>query len=181
MLDRSATELELIERDTGPLKQVIGPFPRVSYDDTVKKLNTLGSSIEWGQDLGAEDETLFTQEYDKPVFVYDYPRSVKAFYMKAHPERNELVKCSDLLAPEGYGEIIGGSQREDNLELLRDQIAAQGLPEDAYHWYLDLRKFGSVPHSGFGLGLERTVAWICGLKHIREAVPFARTMARLYP
>lgn len=181
VLDRCATELDLIERDTGPLKQVIGPFPRVSYDDTVKKLATLGSSIEWGQDLGAEDETLFTQEYDRPVFVFDYPRSVKAFYMKAHPERDELVKCSDLLAPEGYGEIIGGSQREDNLDLLRHQIAAQGLPEEAYLWYLDLRKFGSVPHSGFGLGLERTVAWICGLKHIREAIPFARTMARLYP
>jgi asparaginyl-tRNA synthetase len=113
--------------------------------------------------------------------VYDYPRAIKAFYMKAHPERDELVKCADLLAPEGYGEIIGGSQREEDLEKLQKRIVEQGLPPEAYEWYLDLRRFGSVPHSGFGLGLERTVAWICGLKHIREAIPFARTMGRLYP
>jgi len=147
----------------------------------VEKLKSLGSDIKWGDDLGGDDETLLTQQYDRPVFVYDYPRQIKAFYMKAHPERDDLVKCADLLAPEGYGEIIGGSQREDDIDKLRARIAEQGLPEEAYEWYLDLRRFGSVPHSGFGLGLERTVAWICGLKHIREAIPFARTMGRLYP
>ena len=179
--DRKVTALKSLQGLIWRHGYESGGFTGHMYDDAVAKLKTLGSSIEWGEDLGAEDETLFTKEYDRPVFVFDYPRSVKAFYMKSHPERDDLVKCSDLLAPEGYGEIIGGSQREDDLTLLQSHIAAQGLPEEAYHWYLDLRKFGSVPHSGFGLGLERTVAWICGLKHIREAVPFARTMARLYP
>lgn len=181
VLDRCTEEFEVLERDIEPLKKITSPFPRVSYDDTVTQLKSLGSGLEWGHDLGAEDETLFTQQHDRPVFVFDYPRKVKAFYMKSHPERDELVKCSDLLAPEGYGEIIGGSQREDDFALLKQRIADEGLPQEAYDWYLDLRRFGSVPHSGFGLGLERTVAWICGLKHIREAVPFARTMARLYP
>ena len=181
VLEKSKSELEILERDLAPLSSVKAPFPRLSYDETVKKLNILGSDIKWGDDLGGDDETLLTQQYDRPVFVYDYPRQVKAFYMKSHPERDDLVKCADLLAPEGYGEIIGGSQREDDLERLKKRIAEQGLPEETYEWYLDLRRFGSVPHSGFGLGIERTVAWICGLKHIREAIPFARTMGRLYP
>jgi len=181
VLEKSKSELEILERDLAPLSAVKSPFPRLSYDETVKKLNILGSDIKWGDDLGGDDETLLTQQYDRPVFVYDYPRQVKAFYMKSHPERDDLVKCADLLAPEGYGEIIGGSQREDDLERLKKRIAEQGLPEETYEWYLDLRRFGSVPHSGFGLGIERTVAWICGLKHIREAIPFARTMGRLYP
>jgi len=181
VLEKSKAELESLERDTAPLATVKAPFPRLSYDEAVEKLKSLGSDIKWGDDLGGDDETLLTQQYDRPVFVYDYPRAVKAFYMKAHPEREDLVKCADLLAPEGYGEIIGGSQREDDLEKLKSRIAEQGLPPEVYEWYLDLRRFGSVPHSGFGLGLERTVAWICGLKHIREAIPFARTMGRLYP
>ena len=181
VLEKSKAELESLERDTAPLATVKAPFPRLSYDEAVEKLKSLGSDIKRGDDLGGDDETLLTQQYDRPVFVYDYPRAVKAFYMKAHPERDDLVKCADLLAPEGYGEIIGGSQREDDLERLKQRIAEQGLPPEAYEWYLDLRRFGSVPHSGFGLGLERTVAWICGLKHIREAIPFARTMGRLYP
>ncbi len=181
VLEKSKAELEVLERDTAPLASVKLPFARLSYDDTVEKLKTLGSDIKWGDDLGGDDETLLTQQFDRPVFVYDYPRAIKAFYMKEHPERADLVKCADLLAPEGYGEIIGGSQREDDIEKLKARIAEQKLPEEAYEWYLDLRRFGSVPHSGFGLGIERTVAWICGLKHIREAIPFARTMGRLYP
>jgi asparaginyl-tRNA synthetase len=181
VLERCGEELKLLERDQAPLEAVLAPFPRLSYDEAVAKLQKLGSKIEWGQDLGGDDETLLTREFDRPVFVYDYPRAAKAFYMKKHPEREELVKCSDLLAPEGHGEIIGGSQREDDLESLRASIAQEGLPEEAYDWYLDLRRFGSVPHSGFGLGLERTVKWLCGLSHIREAIPFARTLSRLYP
>jgi asparaginyl-tRNA synthetase len=180
-LDRCSSDLEILERDIEPLGKVAAPFPRLSYDKTIEMLGELGSDIKWGEDLGGDDETTLTQKFDRPVFVFDYPRKVKAFYMKAHPERDDLVKCADLLAPEGYGEIIGGSQREDDLEALKAQINAQNLPLEAYEWYMDLRRFGSVPHSGFGLGLERTVAWICGLKHIREAIPFARTMGRLYP
>ena len=180
-LEKCREDLAALERDMAPLEAIQAPFPRLSYDQTVEKLKELGSDIQWGEDLGGDDETLLTGQFDRPVFVYDYPRAVKAFYMKAHPEREDLVKCSDLLAPEGYGEIIGGSQREDDLEKLKTRISEQKLPLEAYDWYLDLRRFGSVPHSGFGLGLERTVAWICGLKHIREAIPFARTLSRLYP
>jgi len=181
VLEKCRSEFEALERDTGPLELVKSPFVRLSYDEAVEQLKPLGSDLKWGEDLGGDDETLLTQQYDRPVFVYDYPRAAKAFYMKAHPERDDLVKCADLLAPEGYGEIIGGSQREDDREKLKARILEQGLPLEAYDWYMDLRRFGSVPHSGFGLGLERTVAWICGLKHIREAAPFARTMSRLYP
>lgn len=181
VLEKSKADLEVLERDLAPLMTVKPPFPRLSYDEAVEKLKTLGSDIKFGDDLGGDDETLLTQQYDRPVHIYDYPRAIKAFYMKAHPERADLVKCADLLAPEGYGEIIGGSQREEDLDKVKARIAEQGLPEEAYEWYLDLRRFGSVPHSGFGLGIERTVAWLCGLKHIREAVPFARTMGRLYP
>ena len=180
-LDRCMEQFEVLERDPALLTKVAPPFTRLSYDEALAKLRSLGSDIEWGRDLGGDDETILTQQYDRPVFIYDYPRAAKAFYMKAHPERDDVVKCSDLLAPEGYGEIIGGSQREDDLARLKSRIAEEGLPAATYEWYLDLRRFGSVPHSGFGLGLERTVAWICGLRHIREAIPFARTMARLYP
>jgi asparaginyl-tRNA synthetase len=180
-LEKCGEDLAVLERDTAPLAAIKAPFPRLSYDDTLTRLKELGSDIQWGEDLGGDDETLLTEQFDRPVFVFDYPRQVKAFYMKAHPEREDLVKCSDLLAPEGYGEIIGGSQREDDLEKLKARIVEQKLPLEAYDWYMDLRRFGSVPHSGFGLGLERTVAWICGLKHIREAIPFARTLSRLYP
>jgi asparaginyl-tRNA synthetase len=140
-----------------------------------------GSRIEWGHDFGGEDQTLLTAEFDRPVFVHSFPKAVKAFYMKEHPERPEVVLCDDLFAPEGYGEIIGGSQREDDLDRLIARIREQGLPEEPYDWYLDLRKYGSVPHSGFGLGLERTVSWICGLDHLREAIPFPRLMNRITP
>jgi asparaginyl-tRNA synthetase len=137
--------------------------------------------VKWGEDLGAPDEALISEDYDLPVFVYNYPKKVKAFYMKENPENPETVLCDDLLAPEGYGEIIGGSQREDDLDRLLARIREEKLPEDAYGWYLDLRRFGTFPHSGFGLGLERTVAWITGRRHIRELIPFPRLINRLYP
>ncbi len=182
VLEKSRPDLETLERDISKLEQVVKPFPRVSYDEAVKKLQEVGESdIQYGADFGGDDETILTKMYDRPIMVYDYPRAVKAFYMKQHPERDDLVRCNDMLAPEGYGEIIGGSQREEDPEKLIQRIKEEKLPLEAYGWYLDLRKFGSVPHAGFGLGLERTVAWICGIHHIREAVPFARTMGRLNP
>jgi len=160
---------------------VKAPFERISYDDAIRLLKEKGRPAVWGEDLTGEDETVLTSLFDRPVFVVNYPKKAKAFYMKAHPEREDLVLCADLLAPEGYGEIIGGSQREDDYERLLSRIREEGLPEDAYGWYLELRKYGSVVHSGFGLGVERTVAWICGLEHLREAIPFPRMMGRIYP
>jgi asparaginyl-tRNA synthetase len=151
------------------------------YDEAVEILNKNGSDIKWGSDLGATDETILTKLYDKPVFVECYPKAAKAFYMKQHPERPEIVMCADLLAPEGYGEIIGGSQREENIDVLLAAIKAQGLDPEKYGWYIDLRRYGSVPHSGFGLGIERTITWICGLEHLRETIPFPRMMYRAYP
>jgi asparaginyl-tRNA synthetase len=180
-LENCCKEFEAIERDTGPLKKIKKPFERMLYDDAIKFLQEKGSDVQWGDDLGAEDETLISQEFDRPVFVMNYPKEAKAFYMKENPENSKTVLCSDLLGPEGYGEIIGGSQREDDLEKLLARIREEKLPEEAYEWYLDLRKYGSVPHSGFGLGVERTVAWICGLPHIRETIPFPRMLSRLYP
>ena len=180
-LERCGPELEYLERDVSKLENVRPPFPRVSYSEAVERLREKGSEIEWGQDIGGADETLISEDYDRPVFIYDYPRAVKAFYMKQHPEDPRLVRCDDLIAPEGYGEIIGGSQREDDLDLLLSRIQKEGLPEEAYGWYLDLRRFGTFPHSGFGLGLERTVAWITGRRHIRELIPFPRLINRLYP
>ena len=180
-LDRRKEELKELERDTAPLERVAAPFPRVSYSDAVAKLNQLGSDIVWGSDLGGDDETLLAREYDRPVFVYNYPKEVKAFYMKENPEDPRTVLNNDCLAPEGYGEIIGGSQREDDYDKLLSRIRAQGLDEEAYRWYLDLRKYGTFVHSGFGLGIERTVAWICGIPHIREAIAFPRQIHRLYP
>jgi len=180
-LERCGPELEYLERDVSKLENVRPPFPRVSYSEAVERLREKGSEIEWGQDIGGADETLISEDYDRPVFIYDYPRAVKAFYMKQHPEDPRLVRCDDLIAPEGYGEIIGGSQREDDLDLLLSRIQEEGLPEEAYGWYLDLRRFGTFPHSGFGLGLERTVAWITGRRHIRELIPFPRLINRLYP
>jgi asparaginyl-tRNA synthetase len=181
LLDRRRDDLSGLGRDVAALERVERPFPRLSYDETVELLRGKGSRIEWGEDLGGEDQTLLTAEFDRPVFVHSFPKAAKAFYMKEHPERPEVVLCNDLFAPEGYGEIIGGSQREDDLERLIARIREQGLPEEAYDWYLDLRKYGSVPHSGFGLGLERTVAWFCGLDHLREAIPFPRLMNRITP
>jgi asparaginyl-tRNA synthetase len=157
------------------------PFPRLSYDEAVDLLRASGSDLEWGQDFGGDDQTKLTEAFDRPVFVHSFPKKVKAFYMKEHPDRSELVLCNDLYAPEGFGEIIGGSQREDDHDRLVARIREEDLPLEAYDWYLDLRKYGSVPHSGFGLGLERTVAWICGLSHLREAIPFPRLMNRITP
>jgi len=180
-LERRKTELAELERDTAPLKRVTPPFPRISYTDAVEKLRALGADVSWGDDLGADAEALLSREFDRPVCVYNYPREVKAFYMKQNPDDPRTVLNNDCLAPEGYGEIIGGSQREDDHDLLLGRIRAQGLPEEAYGWYLDLRKYGTYVHSGFGLGVERTVAWICGIPHIREAIAFPRMMYRLYP
>jgi asparaginyl-tRNA synthetase len=181
VLEKCRAELEELERDVSVLEKVQKPFPRISYDEAVERLQQAGCEIQWGSDFGGTDETVLTKMFDRPVFVYNYPKECRAFYMKPHPERKELVLCADLLAPEGYGEIIGGSQRNDDYQSLKERIEEEKLPQDAYKWYLELRKFGSVPHSGFGLGVERTVTWLCGLPHIREAIPFPRTITRLYP
>ncbi|UCD22975.1 MAG: asparagine--tRNA ligase [Gemmatimonadota bacterium] len=180
-LERCREPLEVLERDRTRLEQVTPPFPRVSYTDAIEKLKQAGCDVRWGQDLGGDDETTLAQMFDRPVFVYDYPREVKAFYMKQNPEDPRTVKCNDCLAPEGYGEIIGGSQREDDHDLLLGRIREEGLPEEAYGWYLDLRRYGTFIHSGFGLGVERTVAWISGVPHVREVIAFPRMMTRLYP
>jgi asparaginyl-tRNA synthetase len=180
-LENCPEELEVLERDTAPLERVVPPFPRVEYSEAIERLQTQGHEIQWGDDLGAPDETALGEMYDRPVFVYNYPKQAKAFYMKENPDDPRTVLCDDLLAPEGYGEIIGGSQREDDHDRLLARIREQGLPEEAYGWYLDLRKYGTFPHSGFGLGLERTVTWICGRSHLREAIPFPRMNNRLYP
>jgi asparaginyl-tRNA synthetase len=181
VLERRKEELKELERDTSTLERVLSPFPRISYTDAVAKLNGLGSDIKWGDDLGGDDETLLAKEYDRPVFVFNYPKEVKAFYMKENPADPRTVLNNDCLAPEGYGEIIGGSQREDDYDKLLSRIHHQGLDPEAYRWYLDLRKYGTFVHSGFGLGIERTVAWITGLPHIREAIAFPRQIHRLYP
>lgn len=181
ILSNSAAELKLLDRDIEALKKVKPPFPRLDYGEAVEKLQKLGSDIKWGSDLGGQDETILTKQYEKPIFILNYPKKVKAFYMKENPDNPETVLCSDLLAPEGYGEIIGGSQREDSRERLIARIHEEELPEEAYLWYLELREFGSVPHSGYGLGLERLVTWLSGIKHIREASPFPRTISRIYP
>ena len=180
-LERRRAELAELERDTRPLEAVRPPFPRISYTDAVARLRALGSPMTWGQDLGGDEETLLAKQYDRPVMVYNYPRAVKAFYMKENPADPRTVLNNDMLAPEGYGEIIGGSQREDDYDKLLARIREQRLPEDAYAWYLDLRKYGTFVHAGFGLGVERTVAWICGIPHIREAIAFPRTLYRLWP
>lgn len=181
VLQERRRELEELERDTTRLEAVTPPFPRITYDKALEILKEHGMEIPWGEDFGAPHETLLAEQFDKPVIVEKYPTTVKAFYMKPDPDRPEVVLCDDLLAPEGYGEIIGGSQRIDDPALMKKRMEENHLPEEAYQWYLDLRQYGSVPHSGFGLGLERTVAWICGLDHIREAIPFPRMLNRLYP
>jgi asparaginyl-tRNA synthetase len=181
VLARRKPELKELERDLSRLEAIKAPFPRINYDDAVKILQSKGSSVTWGDDLGAEDEAILVQGQDRPVFIYNYPKQAKAFYMKENPDDPRTVLCDDLLAPEGYGEIIGGSQREDDYDKLLARITEEGLPVDAYNWYLDLRKYGTFVHSGFGLGLERTVAWISGIHHIRESIAFPRTMHRLTP
>jgi len=180
-LERCAEELEILGRDTTLLEKVKPPFPRISYTEAVAKLGELGSSLEWGSELGAPDEIALANYFGLPVFVHDYPVGAKAFYMKENPRDPRTVLCNDLLAPEGVGEIIGGSQREDDLERLVKRIDEEGFPREAYSWYLDLRRFGSFPHSGFGMGIERTVAWITGSHHIRELIPFPRLINRIYP
>src|SRR6266581_2333557 len=180
-LARRKPELVELERDTKPLERVQPPFPRISYSAAVEKLQSLGSDMEWGRDLGGDEETLLAQQFDRPVLVHDYPRQVKAFYMKENPADPRTVLNNDMLAPEGYGEIIGGSQREDDYDRLLARIHEQGLDPERYRWYLDLRRYGTFVHSGFGLGIERTVAWIAGVPHIREAIAFPRQIHRLYP
>ncbi|KUO62441.1 asparagine--tRNA ligase [bacterium BRH_c32] len=174
-------ELIELERDVTKLENIKRPFPRISYDEAVEVLKKKGVEFRWGDDFGAADETMIAEDYDRPVMVHRYPSEVKAFYMKRDPENPKVALAVDVLAPEGYGEIIGGSQREDNLDLLLERIKEHNLPQNFFEWYLDLRRFGSVPHSGFGLGLERTVSWICGLEHLREAIPFPRMIYRNTP
>jgi asparaginyl-tRNA synthetase len=186
-LERRHPELQVIGRDLSKLEKIEPPFPRITYDDAVKHLQegyakgALETRFEWGGDFGSPDETYLSAQFDKPVMVHRYPAKVKAFYMEPDPQRPELALCVDVLAPEGYGEIIGGSQRTASLELLVQRIHEHNLPEEAFKWYLDLRKYGSVPHGGFGMGIERAVAWICGLEHVRETIPFPRMLNRLYP
>jgi asparaginyl-tRNA synthetase len=180
-LERCPDELTVLERDRSPLERVRTPFPRLDYSDAIRRLKENGHDIEWGHDLGAPDETFIAEQYDRPVFVFNYPKQAKAFYMKENPDDPRTVLCDDLLAPEGYGEIIGGSQREDDHDKLLARIRNEGLPEASYRWYLELRRYGTFPHSGFGLGLERTLAWICGRQHIREMIAFPRMLNRLYP
>ncbi|GGG04971.1 asparagine--tRNA ligase [Paenibacillus aceti] len=174
-------ELETLDRDISKLENIKAPFPRISYDEAIEYLHTQGFDIPWGEDFGAPHETAIAERYDKPVFITNYPAGIKAFYMKPDPNRPEVVLCADMIAPEGYGEIIGGSQRIDDPELMEERFKEHNLSPETYQWYMDLRKYGSVPHSGFGLGLERTVAWICGIEHVRETIPFPRMLYRLYP
>ncbi|WP_342478452.1 asparagine--tRNA ligase [Paenibacillus sp. FSL H7-0350] len=181
VLTNCRAELEAVGRDVSKLENIKAPFPRISYDDAIKFLNEKGYEIAWGDDFGAPHETAIAEMSDRPVFITHYPASFKAFYMKPHPDRPEVVLCADMIAPEGYGEIIGGSQRIDDPALLEARFKEHNLSMDTYKWYMDLRTYGTVPHSGFGLGLERTVAWICGLDHVRETIAFPRTLYRLYP
>lgn len=181
VLDKRREELKVLERDTSKLEAIVPPFPRLQYDDAARMLQEGGLDFEYGNDFGSPDETFLSSKYDKPVMVHRYPAKVKAFYMEVDPERPDLALCVDVLAPEGYGEIIGGGQRMASLELLRQRIAEHNLPESAFDWYLDLRKYGSVPHAGFGMGIERCVTWICGIEHVRETIPFPRMLYRLKP
>jgi asparaginyl-tRNA synthetase len=186
-LEKRRADLQTIGRDVTKLEMIQAPFPRITYDEAVQRLQeghakgALESKFEWGGDLGSPDETYLSVQSERPLMIHRYPASVKAFYMEPDPQRPEVALCVDVLAPEGYGEIIGGSQRMASHELLLQRIHEHNLPEEAFKWYLDLRKFGSVPHGGFGMGIERAVAWICGLEHVRETIPFARMLHRLYP
>ncbi|MGF2616833.1 asparagine--tRNA ligase [Rossellomorea vietnamensis] len=182
VLENCKLELERLGRDTSKLENIKAPFPRITYDEAVKFLQEKGfDDIEWGDDFGAPHETAIAESYDKPVFITHYPTSLKPFYMQPDPNREDVVLCADLIAPEGYGEIIGGSERLHDHDILSQRIKEHELDPEAYKWYLELRKYGSVPHSGFGLGLERTVAWISGVEHVRETIPFPRLLNRLYP
>ena len=181
VLTHRQVELKALERDTTKLAQVKKPFPRISYGEAIERLQAKGVDIQWGDDFGGDDETLLSQQFDRPVMVHRYPIESKAFYMKTDPNDAKVALCMDVLAPEGYGEIIGGGQREDDLSVLQDKIRAQDLAEEAFSWYLDLRRYGSVPHAGFGMGIERMVTWLCGLHHVRESIPFPRMLERVTP
>jgi asparaginyl-tRNA synthetase len=186
-LEKRRADLQIVGRDVAKLEKIDAPFPRITYDEAVERLQAgfakgeLENKFEWGGDLGSPDETYLSSQFERPLMIHRYPAKVKAFYMEPDPQRPDLALCVDVLAPEGYGEIIGGSQRMASHELLLQRIHEHSLPEEAFKWYLDLRKFGAVPHSGFGMGIERAVAWICGLEHVRETIPFPRTLHRLYP
>ncbi|WP_028783004.1 asparagine--tRNA ligase [Thalassobacillus devorans] len=182
VLKNCTIELQVLERDTAQLEKIQAPFPRITYDEAIQLVKEKGfDDVEWGDDFGAPHETAIAESFDKPVFITHWPAEIKAFYMKPDPKRPDVVLCADLIAPEGYGEIIGGSQRIDDIELMEQRYKEHGLTGPAYEWYLQLRQYGSVPHSGFGLGLERTVAWIAGVEHVRETIPFPRLLNRLYP
>jgi asparaginyl-tRNA synthetase len=187
VLKNRAPELAVIGRDPKKLESILPPFPRLRYDEAAKMLNEahakgeLENPFEYGNDFGSPDETWLSSQFDRPVMVHRYPAAVKAFYMEPDPADPNFALCVDVLAPEGYGEVIGGSQRVASYELLKSRIEAHQLPLEAFQWYLDLRRYGSVPHAGFGMGIERAVAWICGLEHVRETIPFARTLHRIYP
>ena len=181
VLERRQTELKVLERDIAKLELVKAPFPRLHYDEAAKILHDKGVPFEMGGDLGGTDETVLSEQFDRPVCVTHYPAAIKAFYMKPDPEQPDRALCVDVLAPEGYGEIIGGGQRLDDYDLLVQRIREHNLPPDAFEWYLDLRRYGSVPHGGFGMGIERAVTWICGLEHLRESIPYPRMLYRLYP
>jgi len=181
VLERRRRELGIVERDVAMLERVESPFPRISYDDAVARLQAAGAAITWGDDFGGDEETILSKQFDRPVFVHRYPTQCKAFYMQPDPTRPEVVLGADLLAPEGYGEVVGGGQRIHDRALLERRLEEMKLPQTEYAWYLDIRRYGSVPHSGFGIGIERTVTWICGLEHVRETIPFPRLINRLYP
>jgi asparaginyl-tRNA synthetase len=174
-------ELGLIERDVASLQKITPPFPRITYDDAIKVLQKAGNPAKWGDDFGGDEETIISKEFDRPVVIHRYPAAMKAFYMATDAARPELSLSFDMIAPEGYGEIIGGGERLADYDTLVRRLREHNLPEESFQWYLDLRRYGSVPHAGFGLGLERTVAWICGTEHIREVIPFPRMLYRVYP
>ena len=181
ILDRCEEDLKVLERDSTILEKVAAPLPRMTYTEAIDLLRGQGSSIEWGEDFGAEEETELVRDYDRPVMVTHYPSSIKAFYMQPDPENPELALALDVIAPEGYGEIIGGSQRIHDPELLERRLEEHDLPKEAFKWYLEVRQYGTFPHSGFGMGLERFVAWMTGVKHLRETIPYPRMLYRMYP
>ena len=174
-------ELEILERDLAPLERVKKPFPRITYEEALEILNKNNKPVPFGEDFGGDEETVISEQFDRPVMIHRYPMQIKAFYMKRDPKDSRLALCVDMIAPEGVGEIIGGGQREDDLKILEKSIEEHKLPKEAFSWYLDLRKFGSVPHAGFGLGLERTVGWITGIPHVRESIPYPRMMDKIFP
>lgn len=181
VLDRCAEELRVLERDTGPLERVVGPFPRITYTEAIARLNAKGNPIAWGDDFGADEETAISEDFDRPVLISRFPAAFKAFYMQPDPEDSRVVLGLDILAPEGYGEIVGGSQRIHDHDLLLAKVREHDLPVEAFQWYLDVRKYGSCPHAGFGMGLERFVAWVCKLDHLRETIPYPRMLYKIYP